>query len=293
MINSMTGYGRASNQLQNTVITVEVKSVNHRFSDVSVRMPKVFLFLEEEIKKEVQKQLHRGRIEVFLTVEGQEINEKQVNLDKNLLKQYIELINTSANEHNLTGKLTVDLLIHIPELFSVTEKEENVAAYEKIIISTVHEATTKCLEMRAAEGNALLNDISNRIHIIEGIIADIKLLSPQVIAYYHEKVKKRLEDFIGKEFEIDESKLLTEVALFAEKADISEELTRLNSHCQQFLEIAKEIGAVGRKLDFLVQEMNRETNTIGAKANDFRISQHVVSLKSELEKIKEQVQNIE
>jgi uncharacterized protein (TIGR00255 family) len=293
MIKSMTGYGRASNRFQNTTITVEVKTVNHRFSDVSVRMPKAFLFLEDIIKKEVQKKLQRGKIEVFLTVEGNEMHEKQVSIDQKLLKQYVDLISNAAKEHNLTGSITVDQLLHIPELFSISEAEEDVALFEEGIMSTVKQAATQCLEMREAEGLALLKDITKRIHTIEEIISEITKLSPLVSKYYHERVKKRIADLIGKELEVDENRLLTEVAMFAEKADISEELTRLKSHCDQFLVIVKDEGTVGRKLDFLVQEMNRESNTIGAKANDYQISQYVVALKSELEKVKEQVQNIE
>jgi uncharacterized protein (TIGR00255 family) len=293
MVNSMTGYGRATNVVKDTTITVEIKSVNHRYSDISVRMPKEYSLYEEKIKKVIQSNLHRGRIEAFISIEGDQAKEKRVNIDTKMLKQYIDLLNSAAVEHSLSGELTVNQLLHIPDLFSITEEDEDISLYEETLLKTVLEATNKCTEMRKTEGAALLKDMIERIHSVKKVISDISQSSTIVIEQYRERLKKRIEEFIGNEFQADESRLLTEVAVFAEKADISEELTRLSSHCEQFVVITSETGAIGRKLDFLVQEMNRETNTIGAKANDYRISQNVVVMKSELEKIKEQVQNIE
>jgi uncharacterized protein (TIGR00255 family) len=293
MINSMTGYGRARKSVNNTTFTIEVKTVNHRFCDVSVKMPKEFLFLEEMIKKTVQKMLHRGRIEVFITLEGQEATEKKVNLDKYLLEQYIQQIKSAAKEHDLTGELSVEQLLHIPDLITISEKEEDLSLYQEVILETVTNATSRCLEMRQLEGLALAKDLSSRIQSIEETITIIQQYAPLVVDHYRERMRQKISEMIGNDLEVDDQRLLTEVAIFAEKADISEELTRLKSHCEQFIKIISVAGVVGRKLDFLVQEMNRETNTIGSKANDYQISQNVVSLKSEIEKIKEQVQNIE
>ncbi|OZM58539.1 YicC family protein [Lottiidibacillus patelloidae] len=293
MINSMTGYGRAIKKVNNTTFTTEVKTVNHRFCDVSVKMPKEFLFLEELIKKTVQEKLHRGRIEVYITIDSQVGCEKQVNLNTSLLEQYLQLIKNAAKENDLSGELTIDQLLHIPDLFSISEKEEDITLYQEAILDAITNATLSCLEMRMEEGKSLEKDLSSRILIIEETISTIQQFAPVVIDHYRERVKQKIIEFIGSDMQVDEHRLLTEVAIFAEKADVSEELTRLKSHCEQFIKIISGSGVVGRKLDFLVQEMNREANTIGSKANDYRISQNVVLLKSELEKIKEQVQNIE
>jgi uncharacterized protein (TIGR00255 family) len=292
MIYSMTGYGRETTSVHDTKITVEIKTVNHRFLDFSIRAPKELLALEESFKKMIKTDMRRGRVELYITIDGTSLGEKKVNIDWQLLEQYIKLLNEATDRYNVKGSLSTEQLINLPDLFFV-EEQEVIGSYEEHILQTVEQAVLQCVHMRKTEGQALERDLIKRISVIREITEHVKELAPTVVKLYKERLHHKLEEMLQDHYELDESRLLAEVSIFAEKADIEEEITRLTSHCDQFLLILKEKEPIGRKLDFLVQEMNRETNTIGAKANDYRISQQVVSMKSELEKIKEQVQNIE
>ncbi|HHY74571.1 MAG TPA: YicC family protein [Bacillus bacterium] len=293
MIVSMTGFGRSKKELHNFKVIVEMKSVNHRFSEITVRMPRQFLLFEEKIKKIVNQYIQRGRVDVFVTIEGEGYINRSLQVDWILLSQYEKALQKAKEMYNLDGSLTIEQLIQLPEVFTVTENEDGAHELEQVILEVTNVAAIELQEMRKAEGAALKVDIEKQLKVIQEVVDFLKPFSARVVEKYRERLQKKMSDFLSESFEVDEARLLTEVALFADKADINEELTRLASHVQQFLKIIETQGSIGRKLDFLVQEMNREMNTIGSKANDVDISQKVVEMKSELEKIKEQVQNIE
>lgn len=293
MIVSMTGFGRSKKELDSFKVIVEMKSVNHRFCEISVRIPRQFLLFEEKIKKTVTQYIQRGRVDVFVTIEGEGYISRSLQVDWDLISQYEKAIVKTKELFKLEGALTIDQLLHLPEVFTVNENEDGIEELEQLIIEVTKAAAIELQNMRKIEGTALKNDIAERLHIINGVVQDLKPYSAGVVEKNKERLEKKMNDFLDGKYELDEGRILTEVALFADKADINEELTRLESHVNQFFKIMDTEGGVGRKLDFLVQEMNREMNTIGSKANDVVISQKVVEMKSELEKIKEQVQNIE
>lgn len=293
MIVSMTGFGRSKKELDSFKVIVEMKSVNHRFCEISVRMPRQFLLFEEKIKKTVNQYIQRGRVDVFVTVEGEGYISRFLQVDWDLISQYEKAFVKTKDMYKLEGALSIDSLLHLPEVFTINENEDGVEELEAVILEVTNAAAIELHNMRKIEGMALKNDIAERLYIINEIVQNLKPYSVQVVEKYRERLEKKMKDFLDGKYEADEGRILTEVAIFADKADINEELTRLDSHISQFFKIIDTEGSVGRKLDFLVQEMNREMNTIGSKANDVVISQKVVEMKSELEKIKEQVQNIE
>ncbi|WP_257008147.1 YicC/YloC family endoribonuclease [Bacillus sp. FJAT-45350] len=294
MITSMTGYGQAKLEQGNYVVTVEIRSFNHRFSEISVRIPRSFLHLEDQIKKTIQTFVHRGKVDVYISIEGEGLVKRMLDVDWELLKQYIKTANEMQNITGATLNMpSVDTLLLHEQIVSVREEEATDEAINGLVLETTKLATEKLFDMRRLEGHALYKDFKVRIDKMTETTKQLSLYAPTVSENYQKRLEKRMTDYLKGKLDVDESRILTEVAIFAEKASIDEEITRLLSHLNQFLSIINEGGVIGRKLDFLVQEMNRETNTIGSKANDIHISKQVVDLKSEIEKIKEQVQNIE
>lgn len=294
MLVSMTGYGQASIENENYKINVEMKSINHRFSEVTVRMPRQFLFLEDRLKKQVTKNIQRGKVDVFVTLEGEGLVHKTVQVDWNLLNHFSDIHHKAQKELGTTEQLNIEKLLLHPDIVTIIEKESVSETFAEDIVATVDKAAKALFEMRTKEGATLASDLEGRINKLSKVTGDIARHAPMVIKQYQDRLLKRVEEFLAGKLEIEESRILTEVAIFADKANIDEELTRLKSHFEQFLTIIQHNkGTVGRKLDFLVQEMNREANTIGSKSNDLHINRQVVELKAELEKIKEQVQNIE
>jgi uncharacterized protein (TIGR00255 family) len=291
MIVSMTGFGRANESTTSLRVTVEVKSVNHRFCEIHLRMPRQLMVIEDKIKKAVNEYVNRGRIELFLTVDGEGIVKRKVEIDWGLMDNYYRLLKQAKERYSLNEDVTLQQLIDLEDVTSVVEEGNDHPELQSLIIKTVHLAMKQLKEMREIEGKQLFIKIKEQILHIMNIVNKISDLAPNVVQQYHERITKKVSEYVSGT--VDESKLMTEVAVFAEKADISEELTRLKSHANQFNDTLQTNGAVGRKLDFIVQEMNRETNTIGAKANDQCIAKHVVEIKSLLERVKEQVQNIE
>jgi len=294
MIKSMTGYGQAMVVLDNLQINVEMKSVNHRFKEIAIRMPREFLSLEEPIKKRIGQYVKRGKVDLFITTEQTNEGSNKVHINWSLAGDYYRAYQEITDRFSFSGAALspVDLM-RMPEVLRLEEPLEELERYQDLILQTVDSACQQFLHMRQFEGQYLQEDLTMRIQLITRLVDEIRERSPLVVQHYKERLVSRIKDFLADNGEIDESRLLTEVAVFAEKANIDEELTRLSSHCEQFLTTLNSADSVGRKLDFLVQEMNREINTIGSKANDLGISQRVVDLKAELEKIKEQVQNIE
>lgn len=293
MVMSMTGYGRDVVTLDNSNITVEIRSVNHRFLDVSIKMPRSLLFLEDKMKKIIQTFFYRGRIDIYISLEGEGFGSSDLIVNWELMDKFIHSMDQIKERYGLEGKTPVHMVTQLEGLFTVQEKEQGLDRIQEVILNTVNNAAEKVYTMRKSEGTELKNDVVSRINFIQNIVTELGKRRDIVIMEYRERIKQRLEDYVQEEITTEPTKILHEVALLAEKGDITEEVTRLFSHISQFLATLDHEGSVGRKLDFIVQEMHRETNTIGSKSNDVKISEWVVTLKSEIEKVKEQVQNIE
>lgn len=291
MIVSMTGFGRSNIETGDFSITVEVKSVNHRFLEYQMRMPRQLLKIEDKIKKIINEYVARGRLEVYVTVTGSGGLTSMVNVDWHLLDEYVKFIKTIQEKYHIDGKITLQDLLAREELISVDENHSGNEELEAIVLAAVGEASKQLRIMREMEGKILEEDIHNQLDGLEKKLPILREYAPRVVQQYSQRLQKRMEDFANGL--IDEARLISEIAIFAEKADINEELTRLQSHIDQFYKIMQLNESIGRKLDFLLQEMNREVNTIGSKANDSGIAKEVVEMKSYLEKMKEQVQNIE
>jgi uncharacterized protein (TIGR00255 family) len=291
MVVSMTGFGRSKAESERFSVTVEVKTVNHRFCEFHIRMPRQLLKTEEKIKKKLGEHIKRGRVEVFVTLEGEGVVSRSVHIDWQALDEFVHHISEIKNRYGITGEVELRDLLNREEIIHIEEKETGNEELERLVLAAIEEAGSQLVQMRKLEGEALEIDVSHHIGLLKENIASVKKFAPDVVEQYRGRLNKKMNEFLAGQ--ADEDRILTEVAFFADKADISEEVTRLESHVSQFLEIMKANEPLGRKLDFLLQEMNREVNTIGSKANDSRIAKEVVEMKSLLEKIKEQVQNIE
>jgi uncharacterized protein (TIGR00255 family) len=291
MVKSMTGFGRSQKESNDFSLTVEIKTVNHRFCEYHIRMPRQLLKVEDKIKKQLTEYIHRGRVEVFVTLGGNGLVHRKVNIDWSLLDEYFQYIVKVKEKYNIPNDITIQDLLQREEWLQIDEVDAGNEELEKLVGLAVKEAANQLLAMRVSEGKELENDIRKQLITLEGTSERVKLLSPLVVSQYTERLTKRMNEFVTGA--LDEQRLITEVAIFADKVDINEELTRLQSHIRQFEETLLNPEPIGRKLDFLLQEMNREVNTIGSKVNDSRIAQEVVDMKSLLEKVKEQVQNIE
>ncbi|MBM7603380.1 uncharacterized protein (TIGR00255 family) [Metabacillus crassostreae] len=291
MVVSMTGFGRASKQIGSCFFTVEMKSVNHRFLDINLKMPKQFMGIEDKIKKIISQSINRGRLEVYINFEGEFLANKTVKVDWAIVDQFIDSLKEIKERYSIEDQISLENILSFGAGIEVTEESLPSDEYEIEIAQLIETAVKQLADMRAIEGQQLVQDLKKRVKSLQEITLDLEKIAPDVVEHYRERIKKRVGEFITGN--IDENRILTEVALFADKADITEELTRIHSHIHQFEETLIEQEPVGRKLDFLVQELNREANTIGSKANDGLIAKNVVELKSIIEKLKEQVQNIE
>lgn len=291
MVVSMTGFGRSKAESERFSVNVEVKTVNHRFCEFHIRMPRQLLKTEEKIKKKLGEHIKRGRVEVFVTLEGEGIVSRSVHIDWQALDELVHHISEIKNRYRIDGEIELRDLVNRDEIIHIEENETENEELEQLVLAAIQDAGTQLVQMRLLEGMALEKDVSQYIQQLKGNLSKVKQFAPDVVEQYRDRLSKKMADFF--DGQADEDRILTEVAFFADKADISEEITRLESHVDQFTEIMKANEPLGRKLDFLLQEMNREVNTIGSKANDSRIAREVVEMKSLLEKVKEQVQNIE
>jgi uncharacterized protein (TIGR00255 family) len=291
MISSMTGFGRAKIEQSAFQITVEMKSVNHRFLEMNIRLPRQMMMFEDKIRKLIGEYVSRGRIEVSILIEGEGLVERRLRVDWNLLEQYAALMKETENKFQLQGSVTAQQLLLMPEVTEIEEIEKIDPAFETSLHEAVRAAAAALKQMRNKEGEQLHTDVTHRLDSIAACVDAIVPYAPAVVQKYRERLKMKLQELHNQQ--IDEQRLLTEMTLFADRCDIHEELVRLQSHLQQFREALLVEAPVGRKLDFIVQEMHREINTIGSKANDVAISKYVVEMKNNLEKIREQVQNIE
>lgn len=291
MVKSMTGFGRAEAKQGPYQILVEMKSVNHRFCEINIRMPKQFLAMEEKIKKVVGSYLQRGRVEMFITIEGQDLHDNQLDVDWELISAYIDALHKVKDRYQISGSIEINDILKLENVFTIKEAQTGVEVIEKTLLEGVQSATEQLVSMRVLEGEELKEDITSHLTYIENMAIQLQQFAPAVVDAYRVRLEKKLKEFLNSE--INEQRIMAEAAIFADRADINEELKRIHSHLGQFTQSLQSPDPVGRKLDFLVQELNREVNTIGSKANDAKIANLVVEMKACLEKIKEQVQNIE
>lgn len=295
MIRSMTAFGRAKREGETKNITVELKSVNSRYFDCSVKMPRAYIFLEERIKNYVQKNaIGRGKVDVFLTVESLKTENVSVGIDEGYAKSYIEALRTLRDTFGLSDDISVMTVARNQDVFSYARADEDLEAEWEAIREVLDEAISGFVEMRTVEGKKAEDDIKAKIEQVREYAAEVEEISNTDTVGYRDKLEARLRAILDdNNVAIDENRLLTECAVWADKIAIDEELVRLRSHFGAFYDIINSPEPSGRKLDFLMQELNRETNTIGSKANNARIARIVVNMKGELEKIREQIQNIE
>ena len=292
MVKSMTGYGRAREMRGGRDITVEVRSVNNRYLDCTVKMPRAYIFAEDAIKSRVQKAVSRGKVDVFITIDATGADETMVSVNEALARGYYEALTRLKESFGLEGAITPDMLAKFPDVLSVTKAEEDVEAIAADICAVLDDALAAYNAMRAVEGEKLAADVAGRITTIEAVVGKVEERSPQTVAAYRQRLEAKMQEVL-QSTTIDESRILTEAAIFADKIAVDEETVRLRSHIAQLQAMLVSGEPVGRKLDFLIQEVNRECNTIGSKCNDLTIAQDVVNMKAEVEKIREQVQNME
>ena len=292
MIKSMTGYGRGENSTEDRKFTVEIKSVNHRYNDISIKLPRSMVFLEDKIRKTISKNISRGKTDVYISFETLSTDDVCVKLNDALEEAYFEKLVILKDKFKIESNDMLSLVARFPDVITVekVQTEENVIW--DALSPALNEAISNFIDMRSIEGEALKNDILIKAENIEKLVKEVKERAPVVVVEYKEKLTARLQELMG-QVDIDEQRIATEVAVFADRGCIDEEVTRLESHIIQLRNILDEGGLVGRKLDFLVQEMNRESNTIASKSNDINITKASIELKREIEKIREQIQNIE
>ena len=292
MVKSMTGYGRAREMRNGRDITVEVRSVNNRYLDCTVKMPRAYIFAEDRMKARVQQAISRGKVDVFVTIDASAADAAVVAVNEPLARGYYDALTRLKTMFDLSSDITPEVLAKFPDVLAVTKAEEDVEAIAADICAVLDDALAAYNDMRAVEGEKLAADVAGRITTIEAVVGKVEERSPQTVAAYRQRLEAKMQEVL-QSTTIDESRILTEAAIFADKIAVDEETVRLRSHIAQLQAMLVSGEPVGRKLDFLIQEVNRECNTIGSKCNDLTIAQDVVNMKAEVEKIREQVQNME
>ncbi len=292
MVRSMTGYGHAQATLHGRDISVEIRSVNHKYFDFSVRTPRGYSFVEDKIRNFVKERVSRGKIDVYVTILTVEETAAQVILNQSLAEGYIRALRELGQEFGLTDDISISSVARYTDIFTVKKQEQDEDEVWNDLQSVLGEAVEHFIAMRQTEGVKLRDDVINRMEHILDVVGQIEQLSPQTLEAYTARLRAKIEELKG-DASIDEQRLLTEIAIFADKIAVDEETVRLRSHFDQMSHMLTSGEAVGRKLDFIVQEMNREANTIGSKCQNSDIAHLVVEIKAEIEKIREQIQNIE
>lgn len=294
MIKSMTGFGRCETVIDGREISVEIKSVNHRYFEFSCRTPRGYAFLDDKLKSYVNSRVSRGKIDVFVSIGVNEETPSEVTVNHQLVSGYLNAMHEICENHNVEDDVTVTLLSRFPEVFTVHKTAEDEEKIIADVLSATQTALDSFVSMRETEGEKMKADILSRANTILSIVGEIEERSPKTVVEYENRLKERIEQTLASyNMEIDEQRILTEVAIFADKVAVAEETVRLRSHFEQLSQFLEYNEPVGRKIDFIIQEMNREANTIGSKVQDAELAHKVVEIKSEIEKIREQVQNIE
>ena len=289
---SMTGYGRARQVLHGRTVTVELRAVNHRYLDCTVKAPRQFGFLDDAVKKAAAARIARGKTEIYVSVETDEGGDLSVTVNHALAERYLTALRELSEKYGLRDDVTVMSLAKMPDVLGSERIEQVADELTQDVLTVFSEACDGFDQMREREGEKLAEDVRSRAAVIETLVTEVEKRSPERVAEYREKLLARMREVL-EGTDVDETRIVTEAAIYADKTAVDEETVRLRSHLQQLDGMLNEEKPVGRKLDFLVQEMNREANTIGSKANDVSMAQTVVNIKSEIEKIREQIQNIE
>ena len=292
MVKSMTGYGRAVETVNGREVTVEVRSVNNRYLDCTVKMPRLVSFAEDAVKQAVKAVITRGKVDVYISVHSEAGEEAKITLNTSMVEGYLAAMKQLEENYGVRNDISVMGLSRMPDVFTVEKPEVDEEQLQADLMSVVDKALKGYDAMRATEGKAMENDLRSRGETILELVSQVEAGSPQTVADYRTRLENKLKEVLAST-SIEESRILTEAAIFADKVAVDEETVRLRSHLQQMNTMLTTGGAVGRKLDFLIQEMNRESNTIGSKCSDVRLTRIVVDIKAELEKIREQTQNIE
>ena len=292
MVKSMTGYGRAVETVNGREFTVELRSVNNRYLDCTVKLPRALSFAEDAVKQAVKGAISRGKVDVFISVRSEGAEDVKITLNTAMVEGYLGAMHQMAKDYGIREDISVSLLSRMPDVFTVDKPEVDEEQLLADLLSVVNQALERFDAMRSAEGGALENDLRSRGQTILSLVEQVEAGSGQTVADYRTRLENKLKEVLANTA-IDESRILTEAAIFADKVAVDEETVRLRSHLNQMNNMLTTGGAIGRKLDFLLQEMNRESNTIGSKCSDVRMARIVVDIKAELEKIREQTQNIE
>lgn len=292
MVKSMTGFGRAVKELDGYVITVELKSVNHRYFEFSSRCPRQYGFIDEKIKSFVNSRVERGKVDCYVGIEALNTESADVVVNHTLASAYVKALKEIAQSYDQKEDFGASTISRFSDVLVVKKAEEDEEKIWTLVKEVTSEAVEKFIEMRQTEGKRMYDDVYSRSSFILDCVSYIEERSPETVKEYNDKLVQRVHDLIG-DVSLDESRVIQEVAIFADKVAVAEETVRLRSHIEQLREFLDSDTAIGRKMDFLVQEINRETNTIGSKCNDVDIARRVVDMKAEIEKIREQIQNIE
>lgn len=292
MLKSMTGYGRAQKILSGRDILVEIRSVNHRYYEYSSRIPRTYNYIDEKLKALLKNSISRGKVDISVSINNIEGRDTEIAINKGVAEGYLNALRSVSAELNVDDDLTLSKLIKLPDIFNVQKTPDDEEQVWNDVAEVAGEALQKFVAMRETEGEKLRSDVLAKARLISEMVSKVEELSPLTVEAYREKLFRKLSEVLeGKD--IDQQRIVTEAAIFSEKIAVDEETVRLKSHISQLEEMLDSGEAIGRKLDFIVQEMNRETNTIGSKAQDLNITKIVVDMKAELEKIREQIQNIE
>lgn len=292
MLKSMTGYGRQETVTEGKKILVEIKSVNHRFSDYNIKVPRHLGFLEDKVRQYASERVTRGKIDIYVSVENYDSADCDIMLNEELAKNYIEVLQELRDKFGLRDDISVSSVARYSDIFKTERREDDQEELWRLVKSVMSDAADAFVAMREREGARIEKDLRERIAYMSSLAAKVDERSPQTVAEYRDKLYAKIKELL-EDREIDEARILTEVAIFADKVAVNEETVRLSSHFEEFYQILDSGEPAGRKLDFLIQEINREVNTIGSKANDIEIAKIVVTLKGEIEKLREQIQNIE
>lgn len=292
MVLSMTGFGRGKAEDDRREINAELKTINHRYLDINLRMPRSMAALEDEARKRIQQSISRGRVEAYIGYKNKAQDQITVTINEPVANAYMDAFRTLTEKFGIEDKPDLSVLTGISDIFTITEQDEDEDALRELLFSALDQALQVLMQMREKEGRFLMEDVMERSIAIGGMVDAIEERSPLVVEDYRKKLEQRLKDLL-KDTDLDEARFNTEIAYFADRSNITEEIIRLRSHIEQLQHALKAGGPVGRKLDFIVQEMNREANTIGSKSLDITITNQVVKIKSEIEKIREQIQNLE
>ena len=292
MIKSMTGYGRAQGSFSGGEILVEIKSVNNRYLDCGVKLPRVYAFAEEAIKGLVQRTISRGKVDVFINISSAGAQNIKISLNTPVVEGYLSALRQIARDYEVKDDISVSTLSRFNDVFLVEKQEEDEDEVQEALLSVTATALEAFDQMRTVEGEALKKDLLQKAEEILELVSQVEERSPVTLAAYRERLLNKMREVLENSA-VDEARVIQEAAIYADKIAVDEETVRLRSHIDQFRTMLEEGGVIGRKLDFLMQEMNREANTIGSKGNDVEQARHVVDIKSQLEKIREQIQNIE